>query len=243
MNNDFYFLSKSGDTIKIINNLYDLHDMLMERIPNGESRMFIFDNDARSLLEQDLLKLCEIIENNDNRVNLENYVCSSTVLISCMKTSDIKGLVMERQDNDILIRAIMCADIEDEYTLYLNILCGVGGASLLLDAIKQMIGTSTYFTELQDVDMIYFQTVANPNTLEFYNKKDFRPTKKFVKYLEERLSRVSKEKLREMYKDKEMFYQYFNIHPELFWYKNPSLAENENLYENTNIDKIIKKFL
>lgn len=230
---DFYFIRRDGRKTKIVHDLWGFHSELLSQLENHKAKLFIFDSNNDSPFEKKLNRFAKVLD--DNSENLYNILCNDLIGEGkCMEHSDLKAVVFERDGNDILVRAIMCSEIiEDENMLHIEILCGTGGAGMIIDKLKELI-----LTQLEDISGISFETIGEPNTQLFYHKKGFRAEVSEGKEILQKIKKMPKNQLKQLYETNQSnLYLILGIYPTLYWYKDNS----EELFYTNDWDAMIKQ--
>ena len=227
MEGNFYLVSKDKKTKhKIKNDMYLFYKLLTQIIPNNNTRIFVLDKTS-SEFHKDLELFIDILTNEENIILVSKILCMGKTSSACLKNSEIKSLLLEHTSGKIIIRAFLCANIENDM-IYLRTICGVGGGGILLENLKKMV------TDKQiKVKGIYLHSVKSQETQKFYNKQGFRPKKEFV---EQVLDKQEKMKKSLVNIPVHMKYTILGINPILYWFPD---KYDETFYPNNDWDKII----
>lgn len=211
---DTWIVDKKNNIYQIKDFPSRLYELLIETIPNKKIRGFIYDKHPVDEFQKELLKLSEILNNYISVIR--NMLCENVLEIQLSKYN-IQGIAFQRYDEKILIRAV--AGMEDNDLIHIDVLCGSGGASILLEALKQSFGQKG----------IRLYPLWNENVLKFYSKNGFKPYKQD---LEEILDKIQ----RNPYKltEKEDMYIMYSISPELYWFSEPQ----KDLYKGDWFEEI-----
>ena len=221
----FYFLATTKELIPIKSDkLSFLENLLKRNIQDSKTVAYILFDEPRHPLEMEIMRLFEEIDgNSENSHHLEKITCSDALFVDgCLTNSEIRGIVFERRGNDFIIRGIMCANYDEYDSIFVNILCGVGGAGFLLKKLKEMN------------DFIYLESIALPNTQSFYAKHGFKAEKWFIDELIKKLEKIKDSNPKSL-KD---LYMFLDVTPRLYWVN----KNDDSFLSEESVENVIKRY-